>query len=211
MVKDAYRFAIPLLVIAIACWLLAWAWRPWFWPGLVFFVLALFVFYFFRDPERPIPSDASLVVSPADGHVVEIVDEALDSQIGHRISIFLAVWDVHVQRAPVAGCIARVEYRPGKFMGAFRSKASQLNEQNVIYMDTAHGRVVFKQIAGAVARRVLFWKQEGTNVALGERVGMIRFGSRVDIWLPMDAAIAVKHGQMVKGGESVLAKWTSTL
>lgn len=211
MVKDAYRFAIPLLVTAIVCWLLAWAWRPWFWPGLLFFFLGLFVFYFFRDPERPIASDASLVVSPADGHVVEIVDEALDSQIGHRISIFLAVWDVHVQRAPVAGCIARVEYRPGKFMGAFRSKASQLNEQNVIYMDTAHGRVVFKQIAGAVARRVLFWKQEGAQVALGERVGMIRFGSRVDIWLPMEAAISVKHGQMVKGGESVLAKWTSTL
>jgi phosphatidylserine decarboxylase len=211
MVKDAYRFAIPLLVAAIVCWLLAWAWRPWLWPGLIAFFLGLFVFYFFRDPERPIPSDASLVVSPADGHVVEIVDEALDSQIGHRISIFLAVWDVHVQRAPVAGCIARVDYRPGKFMGAFRSKASQLNEQNVIYMDTAHGRVVFKQIAGAVARRVLFWKQEGTQVALGERVGMIRFGSRVDIWLPMDAAISVKHGQMVKGGESVLAKWTSTL
>ncbi|HVB85354.1 MAG TPA: phosphatidylserine decarboxylase [Candidatus Dormibacteraeota bacterium] len=211
MVKDAYRFAIPLLVIAIVCWLLAWAWRPWFWPGLVSFSLALFVFYFFRDPERPIPSDASSVVSPADGHVVEIVDEALDSQIGHRISIFLAVWDVHVQRAPVAGCIARVEYRPGKFMGAFRSKASQLNEQNVIYMDTTHGRVVFKQIAGAVARRVLFWKQVGSQVALGERVGMIRFGSRVDIWLPMDAVISVTRGQMVKGGESVLAKWTSTL
>jgi phosphatidylserine decarboxylase len=211
MVKDAYRFAIPLLVIALVCWLLAWAWRAWFWPGVVFFFLALFVFYFFRDPERPIPSDASLVVSPADGHVVEIVDEALDSQVGHRISIFLAVWDVHVQRAPVAGSIARVDYRPGKFMGAFRSKASQLNEQNVIYMDTAHGRVVFKQIAGAVARRVLFWKQEGSNVALGERVGMIRFGSRVDIWLPMEAVITVKHGQMVKGGESVLAKWTSTL
>lgn len=211
MVKDAYRFAIPLLVMAIVCWLLAWAWRPWFWPGLVFFFLALFVFYFFRDPERPIPSDAALVLSPADGHVVEIVDEALDSQIGHRISIFLAVWDVHVQRAPVAGCIARVEYRPGKFMGAFRSKASQLNEQNVIYMDTAHGRVVFKQIAGAVARRVLFWKQVGSQVAPGERVGMIRFGSRVDIWLPMDAVISVTRGQMVKGGESVLAKWTSTL
>lgn len=210
MVKDAYRFAIPLLVIAIVCWLLAWSWQPWFWPGLVFFLLGLFVFYFFRDPERPVPSDDSLVVSPADGHVVEIVDEALDSQIGHRISIFLAVWDVHVQRAPVAGCIARVDYRPGKFMGAFRSKASQLNEQNVIYMDTAHGRVVFKQIAGAIARRVIFWKQPGSNVTLGERVGNIRFGSRVDIWLPMDAAIAVKHGQMVKGGESVLAKWTST-
>ncbi|MGH9685812.1 MAG: phosphatidylserine decarboxylase [Candidatus Acidiferrales bacterium] len=211
MVKDAYRFAIPPLVIAIGCWLVAWKWRSWFWPGLVFFLLGLFVFYFFRDPERPIPSDPSLIVSPADGHVVEIVDEPLESRMGHRVSIFLAVWDVHVQRAPVAGSITRVDYRPGKFLGAFRSKASQLNEQNVIYMDTAHGRVVFKQIAGAVARRVLFWKQEGSKVALGERVGMIRFGSRVDIWLPMEALITVTRGQMVKGGESVLAKWTSTL
>ncbi|MGH9715166.1 MAG: phosphatidylserine decarboxylase [Candidatus Acidiferrales bacterium] len=210
MVKDAYRFAIPLLVIAILCFLLAWAWRPWFWPGLVFLFLGLFVFYFFRDPERPIPSDPTVIVSPADGHVVEIVDEALESQMGHRVSIFLAVWDVHVQRAPVAGCIVRVEYHPGKFMGAFRSKASQLNEQNVIYMDTAHGRVVFKQIAGAVARRVIFWKNDGSNVALGERVGNIRFGSRVDIWLPMDALITVTRGQMLKGGESVLGKWTST-
>jgi phosphatidylserine decarboxylase len=210
MVKDAYRFAIPLLVIAIGCWLVAWVWRPWFWPGLVFFLLGLFVFYFFRDPERPIPSDPSLIVSPADGHVVEIVDEPLDSQMGHRVSIFLAVWDVHVQRAPVAGEIMKLEYRRGKFLGAFRAEASRVNEQNVIYMDTAHGRVVFKQIAGAVARRVLFWKQVGSKVALGERVGMIRFGSRVDIWLPMDALIIVSRGQMVKGGESVLAKWTST-
>lgn len=210
MVKDAYRFAIPLLVIAIGCWLAAWVWRPWFWPGLVFFLLGLFVFYFFRDPERPIPSDPSLIVSPADGHVVEVVDEPLDSVMGRRVSIFLAVWDVHVQRAPVAGEIMKVDYRPGKFLGAFRSEASRVNEQNVIYMDTAHGRVVFKQIAGAVARRVLFWKQVGSKVALGERVGMIRFGSRVDIWLPMEALITISRGQMVKGGESVIAKWTST-
>lgn len=209
MVRDAYRFAIPLLVIAIACWLASWKWQPWFWPGWVFFLLGLFVFYFFRDPERPIPADPLVIVSPADGHVVEITDEPLEGQMGHRVSIFLAVWDVHVQRAPVAGCIARVEYRPGKFLGAFRSAASRVNEQNVIYMDTAHGRVVFKQIAGAIARRVLFWKKEGSKVALGERVGMIRFGSRVDIWLPMEAAISVRRGEMVKGGESVLGKWTS--
>lgn len=210
MVKDAYRFAIPLLVIAAGCWLAAWKWEPWLWPGVVFLFLGLFVFYFFRDPERPIPSDPSVIVSPADGHVVEIVDEPLDARMGHRISIFLALWDVHVQRAPVPGSIEKVEYRPGKFLGAFRSEASRVNEQNVIYMDTAHGRVVFKQIAGAVARRVLFWKREGSEVALGERVGLIRFGSRVDIWLPMEARITVSRGQMVKGGESVLGKWTST-
>ncbi len=210
MIKDAYRFAIPLLAIAVVCWLAAWEWRLWIWPGLVFFFLGLFVFYFFRDPDRPIPSDPSVIVSPADGHVVQIADEPLDGQMGHRVSIFLAVWDVHVQRAPVAGRIVRVDYRPGKFLGAFRSEASRVNEQNVIYMDTAHGRVVFKQIAGAIARRVIFWIKEGTNVALGERVGMIRFGSRVDIWLPMEALLTVGTGQMVKGGESIIGKWTST-
>ncbi|SRR5579875_95885 len=210
MVKDAYRFAIPLLAMAIACWLAARASRPWFWPGLLFLLLGLFVFYFFRDPERPIPSDPAVIVSPADGHVVEIADEPLDGQQGHRVSIFLAVWDVHVQRAPVAGRIARVEYRKGKFLGAFRPEASRVNEQNVIYMDTAHGRVVFKQIAGAIARRVLFWKQVGSNVAIGERVGMIRFGSRVDMWLPLEAQIDVKRGQMVKGGESIVGRWIST-
>jgi phosphatidylserine decarboxylase len=210
MIKDAYRFAIPLLAIAVGCWLAAWERRLWIWPGLVFLFLGLFVFYFFRDPDRPIPFDPSVIVSPADGHVVEIVDEPLDGQTGHRVSIFLAVWDVHVQRAPVAGRILRVVYRPGKFLGAFRSEASRVNEQNVIYMDTAHGRVVFKQIAGAIARRVIFWTKEGSNVALGERVGMIRFGSRVDIWLPMEALLTVSSGQMVKGGESVLGRWTST-
>jgi phosphatidylserine decarboxylase len=210
MIKDAYRFAIPLLAIAVGCWLAAWERRLWIWPGLVFLFLGLFVFYFFRDPDRPIPFDPSVIVSPADGHVVEIVDEPLDGQMGHRVSIFLAVWDVHVQRAPVAGRILRVVYRPGKFLGAFRSEASRVNEQNVIYMDTAHGRVVFKQIAGAIARRVIFWTKEWSNVALGERVGMIRFGSRVDIWLPMEALLTVSSGQMVKGGESVLGRWTST-
>jgi phosphatidylserine decarboxylase len=209
MIKDAYRFAIPLLVVAVACWLAAWRWRGWIWPGVVFLFLGLFVFYFFRDPDRAIPADPAAIVSPADGHVVEIVDEAFDSQMGHRVSIFLAVWDVHVQRAPAAGRIARLDYRPGKFMGAFRSAASRENEQNVIYMDTSHGRVVFKQIAGAIARRVLFWKREGNDVALGERVGMIRFGSRVDIWLPMHAQVTVQRGQMVNGGSTILAKWTS--
>jgi phosphatidylserine decarboxylase len=101
-------------------------------------------------------------------------------------------------------------YRPGKFYAAFRSAASTENEQNIIYIDTPQGRLVFKQIAGAIARRVLCWKREGEPVALGERVGMIRFGSRVDIWLPMEAEVVVKQGQMIKGGESILAKWNST-
>jgi phosphatidylserine decarboxylase len=205
MVKEAYKFAIPPLVVGVACLIPGWRWAA---GALIF--LGLFIFYFFRDPEREIPSDPGAVVSPADGHVVAIVDEMLDSTMGHRVSIFLSIWDVHIQRAPVAGRIASVVYRPGKFYAAFRSAASTENEQNIIYIDTPQGRLVFKQIAGAIARRVLCWKREGEAVALGERVGMIRFGSRVDIWLPMEAAVVVKQGQMIKGGESILAKWNST-
>jgi phosphatidylserine decarboxylase len=206
MVKDAYRFAIPPMVLGVLC-----VGFEWYWAAGILMFLGLFVFYFFRSPQRTIPSDPSLVVSPADGHVVEIVDELFDSKMGHRISIFLAVWDVHVQRAPVAGRIARVVYRPGKFYAAMRSAASGKNEQNVIYMETEKGALVFKQIAGAIARRVICWKREGEIVALGELVGMIRFGSRVDIWLPMETQILARRGQKVKGGESVLATWNSTI
>jgi phosphatidylserine decarboxylase len=205
MVKDAYKFAIPPLVVGAACLIPGWKW-----PGGVLIFLGLFVFYFFRDPERVIPADPGLVVSPADGHVVAIVDETLGSAMGHRVSIFLSIWDVHVQRAPVAGSVANVVYRPGKFHAAFFSAASNENEQNIISIQTPRGQLVFKQIAGAIARRVLCWKREGESVALGERVGMIRFGSRVDVWLPIEAEVTVKQGQMVKGGESVLAKWNST-
>jgi phosphatidylserine decarboxylase len=205
MVKEAYKFAIPPLIAGAACLIPGWKWAA----GVLIF-LGLFVFYFFRDPEREIPSDPDAVVSPADGHVVAILDEMLDSTMGHRISIFLSIWDVHIQRAPVAGRIADVVYRPGRFYAAFRSAASHENEQNIIYIHTPQGQLVFKQIAGAIARRVLCWKRKGESVARGERMGMIRFGSRVDVWLPMAAEVVVKQGQMVKGGESILAKWNST-
>jgi phosphatidylserine decarboxylase len=205
MVKDGYRFALPPIFVGLACLFPHWYWAA----GLLIF-LGLFVCYFFRNPNRIPPSSSGTVVSPADGRVVAIVEETLDQVLGRRISIFLSIFNVHVQRAPLAGTIVQVVYKPGQFLGAYRSKASVLNEQNVIYMDTPQGRVVFKQIAGAIARRVLCWKREGETVALGERVGMIRFGSRVDIWLPMDAEIVAKQGQTVYGGESVLAKWNST-
>lgn len=204
MVKDAYKFAVPPIVAGVACLFLGWNI-----PGLILILLGGFIFYFFRDPERAIPTDPTAIVSPADGKVVDIVSEEFDSRTGTRISIFLSIWNVHVQRAPVAGKITEVTYRPGRFYGAYRARASGENEQNVIYMDTPQGLLVFKQIAGAIARRVLCWKRKGETVARGERVGLIRFGSRVDIWLPVEAEISVRRGQMVKGGESILAKWTS--
>jgi phosphatidylserine decarboxylase len=205
MVKDAYRFALPLLILGLLCLIPGWKW-----PGGILIFLGLFIFYFFLDPQRAIPSDPGLIVSPADGRVVEIVDEMLDSVVGHRISIFLSIWDVHVQRAPAAGRIADVVYRPGRFYAALRSAASRENEQNIIYIHTPTGQLVFKQIAGAIARRVICWKREGEEVAMGERVGLIRFGSRVDVWLPLTTEVIVKRGQKVKGGESVLAKWNLT-
>ena len=205
MVKEGYKFGLPPLVLGGV--LLALGWN---WAGGILVFLGLFVFYFFRDPERAIPAGADNILSPADGRVVEIIDEPFDSVPGHRVSIFLAVWNVHIQRAPVAGCVADVIYRRGRFYGAFRARASQVNEQNIIYIDLPQGRVVFKQIAGAIARRVLCWKSKGETAALGERVGMIRFGSRVDVWLPAATRVVVSLGQNVKGGESILAKWNST-
>lgn len=207
MQKDAYRFALPLLALGIVLTVLGWHSIIVSILAGVFFVLALFVFYFFRDPQRAIPADPNVIVSPADGKVVEVVDELLDSKMGHRISIFLNIFNVHVQRSPVAARVADVVYRPGKFYAAFRSDASVENEQNIIYLHASRGTVVFKQIAGAIARRVICWKTEGENIAIGERVGLIRFGSRVDVWLPMDTELKIKRGDIVKGGESILAKW----
>ena len=202
MVKEGYKFsAVPLALGVIALL------RHWNAAGGVFVFLAAFVLYFFRDPERVAPSDPAAVVSPADGRIVEVVDESLGSRPGRRVSIFLSIWDVHVNRAPLAGRIARLEYRPGRFYAATRSRASAENEQNIIHLDTQRGEIVFKQIAGWIARRVLCWKSEGDAVTLGERVGMIRFGSRVDLWLPVEAEMVVRRGQHVKGGSSILARW----
>ncbi len=212
MVKEAYRFSLPPIGAGFVLWIanrqafgnltvLNWL------AGLCIF-LGAFVLYFFRDPDRHAPPDPAAVVSPADGRVVEIVDESWEGKPGRRLSIFLSVWDVHVQRAPVAGQIRRVDYHPGRFHAALRARASIENEQNVISIASPRGELMFKQIAGWIARRVLCWKGVGENVALGERVGMIRFGSRVDLWLPREAEILVRLGQHVAGGTSILARWT---
>lgn len=202
MVPEGYKFAAPPLLLGLLALVPGWHWLA----GVLVF-LGLFVLYFFRDPERVAPDAAGAVVSPADGHVVEVVEEPLDGAAGRRISIFLSVWDVHVNRAPVAGTIRRVDYRPGKFYAALRTRASLENEQNVIRVSTPRGDMVFKQIAGWIARRVLCWKAAGETVQLGERIGMIRFGSRADVWLPLAANIVVKRGDRVKGGETLLAQW----
>src|SRR5271170_6937315 len=202
MVKEGYYFGIPPLVLGVTFFVLHWAAL-----ATVLVLFGLFCFSFFRDPERVIPSDPGAIVSPGDGRVVVVTDEENAGVPGKRISIFLAVWNVHVNRAPAAGVITRMEYRPGKFLGAMRERASVENEQNVFTLSTDAGEMVFKQIAGLIARRVVSWKSEGERVARGERIGLVRFGSRVDVWLPKDAEILVKLGENVKGGSSVLARW----
>src|SRR5207245_7344091 len=166
-----------------------------------------FSFSFCRDPERMIPAEAGAVVSPGDGRVVVVREEENAGRPGKRVSIFRAVWNVHVNRAPAAGTITKLEYRPGKCLAAMRERASVENEQNVFTLSTDAGEMVFKQIAGLIARRVVSWKKRGEKVARGERIGLVRFGSRVDLWVPKEAEILVKVGQNVKGGSSVLARW----
>lgn len=202
MVKEGYYFGLPPLALGAVIFIyysLA--------AGGFFLFLAAFVFYFFRDPERVIPADAGAVVSPADGRVVVVTEEENAGRPGKRVSIFLAIWNVHVNRAPAAGTITNMEYRPGKFLAAMRERASLENEQNVFTLSTEAGEMVFKQIAGVIARRVVSWKKSGDKVARGERIGLVRFGSRVDVWVPRDAEMLVKVGENVKGGSSVLARW----
>jgi phosphatidylserine decarboxylase len=185
-------------------------WSPWsvLLGGMLVF-LALFVFYFFRNPDRKIPMEPGVVVSPADGRVVVVKDEDNAGRPGKRISIFLAIWNVHVNRSPAAGTISKLEYKPGKFLAAWAENASLENEQNVFTLCSEYGEIEFKQIAGWVARRVVSWKKSGDTVARGELVGLVRFGSRVDLWLPEGAEIAVNMGDNVKGGSSVVARMTA--
>jgi len=202
MARDGYRFLAPPLVLGILAAVFGLIGT-----SIALLALAALIAYFFRDPERRAPADPSVVVSPADGRVMEVVAEPLDGQAGQRISIFLAVWNVHVNRAPMSGRLAKLEYRPGKFYAAMRARASSENEQNVFYLDTGRGRIVFKQVAGWIARRVVSWKAPGDSLVLGERIGLIRFGSRMDVWLPEGVQVVVKPGEMVSAGESVVARW----
>jgi len=210
MHPEGYKFAAPPVLAAIAaegCARLLGAGRWLDAAAAVLLALGLFVMYFFRDPERPIPQDPDAVVSPADGRVTLVAPEELEGRAGQRVSIFLSVFDVHINRAPVAGTIAAVDYRHGQFHNAMFARASAENEQNVIRLATPRGEVMFKQIAGVIARRILFWKARGEAVQKGERVGMIRFGSRVDLWLPETANVTVRPGDIVRGGKSILARW----
>jgi phosphatidylserine decarboxylase len=201
MVRDGYIYGLSLLAVA---GLLAWLTGVWAW-AIVPVLLALFFLWFFRDPERPIPTDPGLIVSPADGLVTEATSISTPQGPRKRISIFLSVFDVHVNRAPIAGELRQVRYHKGEYLNAMNPKSAESNERNVVTMYGEGIEITFKQIAGLLARRIVFRFKEGDRVERGQRVGLIKFGSRTDIVMPAEAEFQVKVGQRVKGGSSVLA------
>lgn len=171
--------------------------------GIVFLALGLFIAFFFRDPERSSTAGPRHVISPADGKVVSVRKEGEQE----ALSIFLSVFNVHVNRSPIGGVVTQVRYITGKFMGAFYEKASLENERNSITIQRDDGtQVTFVQIAGLIARRIVCWKKEGDTVMPGERIGLIKFGSRVDVMLPPGSKIQVQVGQKVKGGQSIIGE-----
>ncbi len=203
MVKDGIYYAVALGAAGALLWYLL---NPAF--AIPLFLLAVFCLYFFRDPDRIIP-DGPVAVSPADGKVVGIVGDGTGSE-STRISIFLNVFDVHVNRAPIAGRVTNVEYTKGQFLVASREVASSQNERNTLTIaGTVAGAstcVRFAQIAGLIARRIVCYKKPGDTVAKGERIGLIKFGSRVDVFLGPEWEVKVKPGDRVAGGSSILAQ-----
>jgi phosphatidylserine decarboxylase len=204
MVKDAYRFIFPLLAVAAI-----FAYLGLSAVALLMLCLAVFVGYFFRNPARTIPPGDHLIVSPADGKVVKVspIPEGEDKLGGGQgISIFLSIFNVHVNRVPIQGRLEQVEYKRGKFKVAYDEEASRVNEQNILTIQGQGIRLVVKQIAGVIARRVVCWKRSGQLLERGELFGLIRFGSRVDILLPKEVRIRVQVGDRVKGGSSVIGE-----
>ena len=198
IVKESIPYiVVPLLLAAVAAVLGFW------WVAAILLLLTLFMAFFFRDPKRVPPSDPDVVVSPADGKVTRIAPVGVDSTV---VSIFLSPFDVHINRSPIPGKIVDVLYSPGKFLMATNEKASLVNEQNALTIQGEKITVVCKQIAGILARRIVCWKAEGDNLALGERFGMIKFSSRTDLLLPANVRVTVKEGDRVRGGTSVIGR-----
>lgn len=207
--REGYPFIALFLVAAIVLGLLA-EWL--FWVGLI---LTAWCTYFFRDPERITPVDVDFVVSPADGRVSAVsrvlppAELDLGAEPMLRISVFMNVFDCHVNRSPVTGEITRIAYRKGAFVNAELDKASSENERNGMVIHTEHGAIGVVQIAGLVARRILCWSHEGDRVEAGERFGLIRFGSRLDVFLPDHARPRVAVGQTAIAGETVIAEFNT--
>ena len=200
MVRDGYFYAVPLIAAGA---FLAWLTNP-LW-AIAPCLLAAFFLWFFRDPERSIPQEAGAVVSPGDGKVTDVSPVTVGNGKQTRISIFLSVFDVHVNRSPIGGVIREVRYQRGRFLDARSKDCADQNEQNVVTVEGEGQRVIFKQIAGLLARRIVFNPKVGDRLERGQRVGLIKFGSRVDVVIDASARVSVKVGDRVKGGASVLA------
>ncbi len=203
---EGYPFILPALLGIIIVWAAGF-----FWLEAVLLPLGAFVVAFFRDPERRVPSDKDSIISPADGKVIKVEhlrdDRFLKSE-AHRISIFMNVFNVHVNRAPASGRVKKILYNKGKFFNASLDKASLENEQNALIVEAENGKTfAFNQIAGLIARRIVCYAKEGGKLIKGERFGMIRFGSRVDVYLPKGCKVAVTVGDKVKAGSSILGYW----
>jgi len=209
VIVPVHREGYPFIAgFAGATLVLALIWGPLFWIGLI---LTAWCVYFFRDPQRVTPVDDRLIVSPADG-VVSFVGPAvpprelgLGAEERTRISVFMNVFNCHINRSPTRGRITRIDYRPGKFLNAELDKASEENERNSLVIESPNGPVAVVQIAGLVARRIVCWVEAGTTLAIGERFGLIRFGSRLDVYLPAGATPRVAIGQISVGGETIIA------
>ena len=200
MVRDGYFYALAFIAAAV---LVGWFTHPaW---AVVPLLLAVFFLWFFRDPERTIPDAAGAIVSPGDGKVTEASIVTVGGEKQVRISIFLSVFDVHVNRSPIAGVVSEVRYQRGKFLNAMNQASAEQNEQNIVRVEGDGQVVVFKQIAGLLARRIVFHPKVGERLERGQRVGLIKFGSRVDVLCDATAALQVKVGDRVRGGASVLA------
>lgn len=204
MVRDGYIYALGMAVVAIVL-----DYFTHFWPlSLIPLILAAFFLWFFRDPVRMVPAGKGLIVSPGDGKVTETVTIETPEGPRQRISIFLSVFNVHVNRAPIGGVLTRVAYQKGKYLNAMNPASAERNEQNVVTVrgqgQDAGVEVTFKQIAGLLARRIVFHPREGEAVVRGQRVGLIKFGSRVDVLLPAEAVLRVRVGDRVQGGATVL-------
>ena len=201
--RDGFVFILPTLGVSVLLYALRF---PWWATALL--LLTAFLVYFFRDPERAIPQGERLIVAPADGHIVAIKPFAeWKGPFGEpltRVSIFLSIFDVHVNRAPITSVVNAVSHRPGRFVAAWGEVASAENEQTLIHFASPDGDVWVKQIAGLLARRIVCRVRQGAKVSVGDRIGLIRFGSRVDCILPATAELKVRRGQPVKGGSTIL-------
>jgi phosphatidylserine decarboxylase len=200
MVRDGLYYGISLLVVAV----IVWFGTHWLSLTAVPVLLAVFFLWFFRDPEREIPTGEGLIVSPGDGKVEEA--EWIETTAGSRfrVSIFLSVFDVHVNRVPISGKVTLMEYREGQFLNAMSPESAILNEQTLVTIEDGNHSVSFKQIAGLLARRIVCDLKTGDVVQRGQRMGLIKFGSRVDVLMPADVELRVKPGDRVQGGSSIL-------